>query len=413
MVNPDRPAVQLKYVDAGPLHLTWRWEHAPEEPRIAGLPRAMVRGPLDALARALPSPLPGETTEQALDRSLRGGPLLDPAREQALAEDLARVLFPAPLAAELNELLGRGVRPHLRIQPSPSTARVPWEALRLSAAERLVHVCDVSLLPPATVRNARGRRVSPWRPDGPVVGVLDPRVPGFADASPLGSVLGPVGAGSALAALADALGPRLVPAGPTAFRRDDLDRDTVERALADATRLLYVGHVTAADHGLGTRLHLCCGTGTAGRASPVGAHRPLTAADIALGHRPDRPRPWRLPNRVALVACESGGDARFAEPSGLVAAMVHGGAEYVTATRWVLPTDAGLAALVPGLAAGATPFADAVVAVNAAHESAAPVPELAAWQEERARRWDRSGDPADSPVLWGGFSTAWAPAPKL
>lgn len=385
-------AVQLKYVDAGHLYLTWRWEDAPGEPRVAVVDPAGL--PLAELAAALPSPLPGETVPKAVHRAL-AGPMMALPAERALAEGLARGLFPHQLAAEMNRYLADGVRVHLRIQPAPSIAQVPWEALRLSAGERLVHVADVSVLPPATVRNAPDRVLSEWVPSGPVAGVLDPRVPGVAEDSALGSVLGSVP--PPLLEMAAGLGDRLVPGG---FRRDDITRDVLEPLLATAGRFLYVGHVTTAAHGLAARLHLSCGAGTSGRAGLIGAHRPLTAADIALGHRPGAP--WRIPNRVALIACESGGDVRFAEPSGLVAAMVHGGAEYVTATRWVLPTDAVL----PGAA-----FASAVVAVDAAQDAADPVAALGLWQRERAEAWESSGDAAASPLLWGAFSTAYAPAP--
>lgn len=390
MVNA--PTVQVKFVDAGEVYVSWRWEDAPAEPRVAVLDHRQLHQPLADLAAALPSPRPGETADQALRRALTG-PLLDRPREQAIAERLAQVLFPQQLAEEMNAHLERGVRPHLRIQPAPSIAQVPWEALRLSEGERLVHVCDVSMLPPATVRNAHDRTVSPWRADGPVAGVLDPVVPGFADDSTLGSVLGPVPDDSALAAMAIRLGPRLVPAG-SPFRRTDLTRDVVERALAEATRFTYVGHVTTAAHSLGACLHLSCGADTTGRADLLGAHRPLTAADIALGH--DAPRPWRIPNRVALIACESGGDARFAEPSGLVATMIHGGASYVTSTRWPLPTDAALPAAA---------FAPAVVAVDEAHESPDPITGLGDWQQKQATQWDSTGDPAYTPILWAAFGT--------
>lgn len=371
--------VQIKFVDAGYLYVTWRWEDALGEPRVAVVDPTGL--PLAELAAALPTPLPGESVRDALSRA-QAGPLLDRGREQALAEDLARGLFPPALAAELNQYLSQGVRVHLRIQPAPSIAQVPWEALRLSEGERLVHVADVSLLAPASVRNAVGRTVSTWDPSAPVVGVLDPKVPGFADDSALGSVLGPTSLSNIAAGM--------VPGG---VRRDDLTRDVLEPLLATASRFVYVGHVTTAAHGLDARLHLCCGAGTSGRAELTGAHRPLTAADIALGH--ESARPWRIPNRVALIACESGGDARFAEPSGLVAAMIHGGAEYVTAARWTLPTGEA--------------FTSAVVAVDEAHTSADPVAGVGLWQRAQAQLWDRDGDPAASPILWGAFSTAFAP----
>jgi CHAT domain len=383
--------VQLKFVDAGQLYVSWRWEHAPDQARVLILPRHLIQDALDALTQAVPSPLPGESVHDALTRSLTYGPLVDRAREIELSTALAGALLPYQLAVELNALIEQGIRPHIRIQPSPSTALVPWESLRVDEGQRTVHNADVSVLPPATVRNSPERQVSSFA--GNVVGVLDPLAPG------LGSVLGTPG--PELAPLAEAHG----------VRRTDIDRDYLEKALADASRLLYVGHVTTGEHALDARMHLSCGASTTGRAALVGAHRPLTAADIALGHRPDRTKPWRIPRRVALVACESGGDTRFAEPSGLVAAMIHGGAEHVVSTRWTLPTDAGLACLIPGFPAGTSVLSHAVVAVDAAQAAADPIAELGAWQCRQATLWEETGDPRYAPVIWSAFATTWAPAP--
>lgn len=386
-------AVQVKFVDAGQLYVSWRWEHAPDQARVLVLPRTLVQGALDALAQAVPSPLPGESAHAALVRSLTHGPLVDRSREIALAGELSRALLPYQLAVELNSLITQGIRPHLRIQPSPSTALVPWESLRVDEGERTIHNADVSVLPPATVRNSLERKVSPFDPDGPVVGVLDSLVPA------LGAVLG--SPGPELARLAEAHG----------IGRADVDRDFLEGALSEASRFLYVGHVTTGGHALDARMHLSCNASTTGRAALLGAHRPLTAADIALGHRPDAPQPWRIPNRVALVACESGGDTRFAEPSGLVAAMIHGGAEHVVSTRWTLPTDAGLTHLVPGFPADTSVLSHAVLAVDAAQAAPDPIAALAEWQRLQATRWEETGDPEYSPVIWSAFATTWAPAP--
>lgn len=388
--------VQLKLVDAGDLYVSWRWEHEPADPRVIAVPRDLVQGTLREWAAAVPSPLPGETADQALRRSLTHGPLVDHDRERDLATRMARALVPHRLATELNAYLAQGIRPHLRVQPSPSTAFVPWEALRVDEGGRAVHDLTISVLPPATVANAPDRRVSPFDPQGTVVGVLDPVVPGFTDDSGLGSVLGDPT-------------PELAALG--GVRRDDVDRDRLERALAGASRFLYVGHVTTGGHGLDARLHLSCTADTTGRAAPLGAHRPLTAADLVLGHRPGPVRPWRIPARVALVACESGGDVRFAEPSGLVTAMVHGGAEHVTATRWTLPTDEGLRRLVPGFPP--TPvLGPTVLSIDAAHRAPDPVTALNDWQRALATRWEETGDPTCSPLVWAAFTTTWAPPPR-
>nr|WP_304608855.1 CHAT domain-containing protein [Glycomyces amatae] len=367
------------------------------------VPAETVVPALSALAGALPTPLPGESVERALERSL-GGPLTDRDREVELAAALARALVPYQLAMELNGVLEQGLRPHVRLQPSLSTGQVPWEALRVDEGERFVTNADVSVLPAATVRNAPERRVSTWDPEGPVVAVLDPSVPGATAA--LGSVLGPVGPGSPLAALVERLGDRLAPPSDgSAFRRGDLNRDAIEPLLEGAGRFLYVGHVTIADHGLDARLHLSCGPATTGRAALVRGHRPLTAADIVLGHRPGDAAGWRMPNRVALIACESGGEVRFAEPVGLVAAAVHAGAQYVTATRWTLPTDAGLRRFAPGATPETAVLPEAVAAVDEAHDRPDPVAALNDWQRRKAERWEAEGRLEDAPVVWGAFAT--------
>lgn len=352
--------VQVTYVDAGDLYVSWRWENDPENPQVLILPRDRVGPPLAALAEALPTPLPGESAYQALTRALSAGALTDRDRECALATSLAAALIPAQLARELDAVILAEEQLHVRIQPSPSTAQVPWEGLRVDEAERFVHNAKVSILTPATVRNAPARRVSPNT--GPAAAVVDPP-------TPLGRVLGQVP--ESLAAL------------------DTLDRDTLRPALAEAGQFLYVGHVTTAAHALDARLHLTQG--------------PLTAADL-LG--------WRIPNRAALIACESGGDHRFAEPSGLVAAMVHGGAEYVTATRWVLPTDAGLTRLFPGFHAPAGGvLAEAVLAVHDAQTQADPVAALNDWQRAQSDRWESTGAPSATPLVWAAFGVAHAPSP--
>ncbi len=386
----ETPTVQLKFVDAGDLYVTWRWQHAPAEPRVLAVPRALVQPALDALAAAIPTPRPGERLGAALERAF-AGPLADRDREIALSESLARALIPARLAAEVNDVLRRGRRPHLRIQPSASLGRVPWESLRVDAGERMVHNADVSLLLPAGVRNAPGRAVSDAG-DGSVVAVIDPLVPGGAFAPVLPDLTDDSPLGTELLAL----GGRLRGAERGELSRRRIDRDELRTLLAAASRLLYVGHVTGGSHGLDVRMHLSCDASTTGRAALLGPHRPLAAADLA---------GWRMPARVALLACGSGSDAAYAEPAGLVTAMVAGGAEHVTAARWTLPTDAAFAG-------AGRPFSDAAVAVARAHRAADPVDSLAAWQRERADAWERDGALEASPIVWAALTTAWAPPPS-
>lgn len=393
-----QPRVQLKFVDAGSLYLTWRWEHAPSQPRAIAMPRELVQPALDELDDAVPSPAGGEDVRSALQRAF-AGPLGDPEREAALSSKLAQTLIPFALAAEVNHLLERGLRPHLRVQVSPSLGRVPWEALLVDEGRRMVHEADVSMLPPAGVRNAIGRKVSAYDPAGVVVAVLDPKVPG----GMLGRVLRE-GADSPVAELVRRLGERRRGADPAIG--GSIGRGRLRGLLEDADRLLYVGHVSSARHGLDVRLHLSDGADIPGRAEPIGAHRPLAASDLAFGSNDEGP--WRMPARVALIACESGGDQRFAEPVGLVSAMVRHGAEHVTATRWTLPTDDGLSA-VAGI--DEPVFASTVSAIDHAQEQPEPTLALAAWQRDQAERWAATGSNAHSPLMWGAFTATWAPAP--
>lgn len=412
---PDdaQPVARLRYVDSEDLFVNWIWDHQRESPRMYAIPRDLVAPALDELARALPTPLPGETGEDALRRALTNGVLLDLAREQKLAERLTATLIPDWLGAELNELEMAGLRPHLRVQLSPSTAHVPWELLSTSEGARSIDMVDVSMLLPASLRNDPTRVVSPWHPGSAVATVLDPWIPGFPASSELGSVLGPVAAGSSLAQMVADLGTRVRPAAATpaeAFRRRDVGRMALADAVQDAGRLLYVGHVTASTHALDARMHLSDAADAAGLTAPTGRHRPYSAADIALGAA--GLKPLRAPNRVALIACDSGSDMRFAEPTGLVAAFTTRGAEYVTATRWTLPTEAGLRRFAPSLGDRAEGMlAEAILAVNAAHEASDPVAALIAWQRAQRQRWTATGDPRYSPIIWGTLTTAWAPIP--
>jgi hypothetical protein len=105
------------------------------------------------------------------------------------------------------------------------------------------------------------------------------------------------------------------------FRRTDAGRGWLAGLLDQApSRLLYVGHATAAD-------------GDVGHADRAALHladdRPLTASDLMSAKLP-------FPPRVALLACASGGDYQFDEATGLVAAMILCGAQLVTATLWSL-----------------------------------------------------------------------------
>jgi hypothetical protein len=139
-----------------------------------------------------------------------------------------------------------------------------------------------------------------------------------------------------------------------------------------------------------------------GLAEPIGDHRPLTAADLMAAD-------LVIPCRVALLACASGGDYRFDEATGLVAAMVLGGAEIVTATLWSLPTTAGYRRFAhPATPADdADPMGEVIAAVDTAHQQGSVAEAGRAvnrWQRAQMRRW-RGGDTSASPVYWAALAT--------
>lgn len=334
--------------------------------------------------------------------------------EHRLARLLSEALWPVQLTDQLRQVSARLGRPLVRIQPSPRVAQVPWELLAAADDDRLIDLADVVTTVPASLRRP-GARPSPQAGDrsDAVVVVLDPAVPGYPASSALGSVLGR--ADPALVALVqrhlDA--GRLVPSAATAteaFRRTDLDRDCLGAVLREGPRrLMYVGHVTRAAQAGGqsenAQLHLCCGPDTSGYTALQRTHRPLSAKDLLLGARAARADGvpgaliWPAPPRVALIACESGGDLRFAESFGLASAMIHNGAELVTATRWALPTSHAFHRFA-GLAETNRPLSDVIVAVDAAHDHPDPVHRLGHWKREKIDRRRATGRVADSPLLW-------------
>ncbi|MFD5701299.1 hypothetical protein [Streptomyces lasiicapitis] len=415
-----RPVVQIRLADAGDLFMTWTWAGGARGFGTGHGPSAEVDRAVRELAEALPGS--GEGTA-GMRRAFESGALADHRAERRLARTLAEALWPEGLTAQIRQVSERMGRPLVRIQPSPRVAQVPWELLAVDdGGTRLIELADVVTTAPTSLRRQHTVRRAPDGPardTGPVVFVLDPRVPGFRADSPLGSVLGPPGADPELLALvrsrldAGAVEPSL--AGPAeAFRRTDLDRDWLSGVLRKgARRLMYVGHVsgTPVERGQsedGT-LHLSCGPQTVGLAEPVRTHRPLSAKDLLLGTLPLRAdgepgaRIWPAPQRVALIGCESGGDLRFAESFGLATAMIHNGAELVTATRWVLPTSFAFHRLA-GLAESVRPLSEAIVAVDTAHEDPDPVQRLGRWQRKQLDRWRADGRIEHSPLLWAAMT---------
>ncbi len=414
----------------------------------------IVLAALEELRAALPDPDGAETLGEALDRALTRGPLSTTRGELTLAYILGVLLISAPAWQLIAEAEGRSEatremacaadpRPVLFVSPSARLARIPWGLLALpltgpspeelvaarkaavtfvgttaaripwqladidsaTAGIRLMELADVVLaVPPNIVHAAPATARWHERQGAAALLVIDPRVPGQRPDSPLGSVLGRPSIQAPLARHFEKLlaQRRVLPEVGTAvelFRRGDADRGWLSTLLDRApSRLLYVGHASAADraHGYADRaaLHLACTSAVDGAAEPVGDHRPLLAADLMAARLP-------IPPRVALLACGSGGDYQFDEATGLVAAMVLCGAELVTATLWSLPTTAGYRRFT---GRADDPMAEVVIAVDEAHEARDAVVTLNRWQRDRMRRW-RDGDLAANPLYWAALVT--------
>jgi hypothetical protein len=398
---------------------------------------------LQELTDALPEPHGTESPRDAIERALTRGHFAAADTELTLAYILGVLLIGTPGWQLLLECV-TSPRATLFVSPSARLARVPWgllavpksgpskeelvrarqEAITTSGrtaaripwqlrdindhtdGHRLMELVDVLMaVPPNIVHSPRAPAGWVARRDGPPVLVLDPRVPGQRPDSALGSVLGrPLPETPLAQHFAELMrGRPVLPevnAAVELFRRPDADRIWLAKLLAQQpSRLMYVGHASSAEgHSAGgAALHLACPVTIPGDAEAIGEHRPLTASDLMSLQLP-------MPPRVALLACGSGGDYRFDEATGLVAAMILGGAQVVTATLWSLPTTAAYRQFSTVTAAPPDPMADLVMAVDGAHQEADAGCAVNRWQRAQMRRW-RAGDLTASPLYWGALVT--------
>ncbi|MCW2511109.1 MAG: hypothetical protein JWR11_151 [Mycobacterium sp.] len=392
-----RPTLVLRFADVGvATYASLRVVGDPSRTVTWVVEATQIREGLEELSGALPEPTARESVADAVSRSLTAGPFAAPDSELALARRLGAAL----LSEQAWQLLVDSVsapRAVLFISPSARLGRVPWGLLALPTdpepeAHRLVELVEVLMaIPPNIVNAPRPRTAWAERRHRLPLLVLDPRVPGQRADSALGSVLGRPSPDTRLSRhFADEVAAQqvlpAVSAATDLFRRTDVDRDWLAAMLAEEPRrLLYVGHATAAED-------------RSGRADQAALHLaedgPLTAAAIMARRMP-------MPPRVALIACASGGDYRFDEATGLVAAMVLCGAQLVTATLWSLPTTAGYRQFTGG---SSDPMADLVVAVDDAHDDHEGGCAMNRWQRDRMRQW-RSGDSTASPLYWAALVT--------
>jgi hypothetical protein len=425
----ERPTLVMRFADVGiATYASLRVVGQPARTVTWVVEEPLLLAALDELADALPEPKAGESATDALARALGSGPFAEQTTELTLAYRLGVLLLSDPAWQLLLECVG-SPRAVLFVSPSARLARVPWGLLALPtvrpAAEELVHarvaaitqvgpvaaripwqrndihsmtegyrlmeLVEVLMAVPANI--VHGERLPVvWerRLARPPLLVLDPRVPNQRPDSTLGSVLGRPAADTVLAQHFGRLAARTtvwpdVAAALELFRRTDADWSWLAKMLADRpSRLLFVGHATAANPGRADQAAL-----------HVADERPLTASDIMSLQLP-------MPARVALLACASGGDYRFDEATGLVAAIVLGGAQLVTATSWSLPTTAGYRQFAPS--PSGDPMAETVIAVDDAHQTMEAGCAVNAWQRAQLRRW-RAGDPAASPVYWAALVT--------
>ena len=345
------------------------------------------------LDQALPEPLVAESTADALRRAWTTGAFATMATELTLASHLGDLFLSGAAWQLLSET--SPASPTLFVSPSARLARVPWGLLvRPADGSRLLELADVVMAVPANIVHSP-REPTSWaeRAEARAVLVLDPRVPNQRPDSDLGSVLGRPAPDTVLTqhfgSLLDRAG--VLPEVASAvelFRRTDADRGWLAGLLAQGpSRLLYVGHASVADSGIAEEaaLHL------------ADVH-PITAADLMSLRLP-------MPPRVALLACASGGDYRFDEATGLVAAIVLGGAQVVTATLWSLPTTAGYRRFAaPEGDPMADPMAEVVIAVDEAHQTTDAVRAINTWQRAQLARW-REGDATASPIYWAALVT--------
>jgi hypothetical protein len=395
---PQRQTLVLRFADVGvATYASLRVVGQPSRTVTWVVEEPTLVAALEKLAQALPDPHGSETQRDAVERAIATGPFASPSAELEVACDLGSELLAAPAWQLLTDCVA-SPRAALFVSPSARLARVPWAALAMPGddAFRLVELVDVLMAAPPNIVNA-SRTPLDWdgRKDGPPLLVLDPRVPGQRPDSPLGSVLGRPSPETPLARhFGDLIQRRPVLPGVATsvelFRRTDAGRAWLAGLLAQSpSRLLYVGHATAAD-------------GDVGHADRAALHladdHPLTASDLMSAELP-------FPPRIALLACASGGDYQFDEATGLVAAMILCGAQLVTATLWSLPTAAGYRQFAPtAVEPTADPMVDAIIAVDRAHEDTDAGGAVNRWQREQMRRW-RDGDVSASPLYWAALVT--------
>ncbi|MGW4242472.1 CHAT domain-containing protein [Nocardia sp. NPDC004722] len=467
-MNEAEPTTEVlvRAADAGDTYLSWTWLDDAPETRVARLDSGALDAALRILEATLAHPrrLDGgvpdrtESNEQVLVRVFTTGAFSSLAGEAELSVRLAAAVLPPRLRTELVARAAR-TRVRIRITPSPRLAQVPWELLAVDDDRRLLEVAVVVHDPPATLYVARSRQPVPWEHvrDLPPVHVIDPVLPASARHGLLNVYTEPADLAAvdeirARVSRRDRRVPRergvrgsgrpvvLTPV------QGEVTRVQLAATLSrGCSRLLYLGHVTAVANEPGSAaIHLNDVTGAPGEGAwgmaapwvrrgdgsavvPPGSHLPLCALDLLLGTTQSqdprvwarygavRAQPgheiWRMPTRVAIIACEGGVDFRSAETFGLIMAALDAGAELVTTTRWVLPTDTAFRKFTT-LPAARRPTTRLALQVDAAHDATDPIATLTDWQRQQLSSWRETGDIGYTPLLWAALTNTYAPADR-
>lgn len=353
-----------------------------------------------AISGALPVAGDGESEAAAVDRALADPLWTDPGTSGRILEPVAEAYL-GPILGDLVGLPTRqpdaGAPARLTLQPGARMAMLPWELLPLPDGRRLADVADVSAMAGSLpLLWQRQRQPQPTiTPDRPLR-LVDP-----ATGRPV------VHRTRAAKAWHDLLTDQDWQPGQPVTRDDLSDR----LRTGAYTRFLFFGHCLPPVAGEPSTMSLLLSDPAndnqpnAVRLNPADPYHlllPLTAADLIIGLGPEQPGAeiWPMPPRVAIIACDSAGDTRQFEVLGLVPALVNAGAEYITATRWILPADHYSHGATTALAH----------AVDQAHQQPDPITALQTWQHLQLQRWHTTPhDPANSPLLWAGITTYHAP----
>ena len=418
---PQRPELLIRAVEAGDTYVSFRWLDDPANPYVHRIRSQEIAPALTELDDALVGS-DGDDNERI--RRAFSGALMHPESEAALSNRLARQILPTSVCHAIKERHTPGQPVLIRLTPSTSLARVPWELLPVDGQTRLVEVADLRYEPPASVHVGRAAIPTPWNDEiagRPTLYVVDPILPA-------GSGLGQTLTRTASTAHSDytALVDHVRRQNHTSM--SGVQREIGRWALSDElrtapARFVYFGHVSSTLNEPGSAsLHLSDTANRWGRAHSMnGAHRPLCSLDLLLGtedaqlddgevipaSRRDRVGDdlWPMPRRVAMIACEGGADYRSAETFGLVIAMFHAGAQIITTTRWTMPSAQAFVDFAPG-AEIPGPTTELAVAVDRTQQADDPVAALAQWQRYKLDCWRADPDPgpATSPLTWAGIT---------